>query len=224
MFAYPHVVAAHAIGDEHSGQQGDQQHQPLFLLHHLEPGVLVCQHLLLFQGDAQEADGLLAIPDLLHELDPPFTLLRQRFVIAADGQQALQRHRLLRLGEGNAASVVEGGIEDLRLGCQISRQPLQLAALLLLDPALHVAGGIGDQRLCPVARFAVQRGLAFTLHMNEHTEHPASEQDTGTQAENTFDGKMTLQARDLMVTRSGGSWRLPVQKAIRYSGPALLTP
>lgn len=77
VLAHPHVVAAHAVGDEHPGQQGDQQHQALFLLHHLEPGVLVCQHLLLFQGDAQEADGLLAIPDLLHELDPSFALLRQ---------------------------------------------------------------------------------------------------------------------------------------------------
>ncbi len=224
MLAHPHVVAAHPVGDEQPGQQGDQQHQPLFLLHHLEPGVLVRQHLLLLQGNAQIAQRLLPIQDLLHELDAPLALLGDRLVVVADGQQAVQRHCIVRLGEGNAAGIVEGDIEDLGLGGQIPGQPLQLAVFLLLDPAFHVPGGIGHQCLGPVARLAVQRGLALALHMNEHGEHPESEQDTGTQTEHTFDGEMTLQARDLLLTRSGGSWRLPVQKAIRYSGPVLLTP
>ncbi len=224
MLAHPHVVAANAVGDKYAGQQGDQQHQPLFFLCHLEPGILVRQHLLLFQRDAQVAEGLGSVLDLLHELDASLALLRHRLVVAADGEQALQRDGLLRLGERDAASIIEGDIEDLRLGRQIPCQSLQLAAVVLLDPALHVAGGIGDQRLSTVARFAVQGGLTLSLHMEEHNQYPAAEQQAGYQTEHTFDGKMTLQARDLMLTGSAGSWRLPAQKAIRYSGPLLLTP
>ena len=89
--------------------------------------------------------------------------------------QALQRHRLLRLGEGNATSVIEGDIEDLGLGGQILGQPLQLAVLVLLEPALHVAGSVGHQRLGPVACLAVQRSLALTLHVDEYREHPEPE-------------------------------------------------
>jgi hypothetical protein len=98
-------------------------------------GILCGQQFLLFQGDPQIAQGQVSVLDLLHELDAPLALLRQGFVVAADGQQAVQRQGVVRLGEGNAAGIVEGDVENVRLGGQILRQSLQLALLVLLDPA-----------------------------------------------------------------------------------------
>ncbi|MNR14799.1 hypothetical protein D3C85_1312940 [compost metagenome] len=77
MLAYPHVVAAHPVGDEQAGQQHHQQHQPLFLLTHLEVGVLRGDQRLLLQRDPQVAQGQVTLLDLLHELGAPLALLRQ---------------------------------------------------------------------------------------------------------------------------------------------------
>jgi hypothetical protein len=100
VLAHPHVVATHPVGDEQAGQQHHQQHQALFLLVDLEMGILCGQQFLLFQGDPQIAQGQVSVLDLLDELDAPLALLRQGFVVAADGQQAVQRQGVVRLGEG----------------------------------------------------------------------------------------------------------------------------